>query len=147
MVAAEGQAFWRADAADGSPGAASALSAMLPFTRACVLEATRLYPAAPLLLRVALRDTSLGGVHIPAGSGIVASTVQIGRQPSIWVQADAFVPERFLPGHPLHRNAEAARAYLPFGAGPRSCVGQQLAVTLATLALAHAVMVAQGDDD
>ena len=111
----------------------------LGYTKAVVMEASRLYPAAPLLLRVALNDTSIGGYELPKGSGVVASTSLLGRHPSAWEQPEEFIPERFLPGHPLYRSAEAGKAYMSFGAGPRSCIGQQLAVAIASLALAWMV--------
>ena len=95
----------------------------LGYTKAVVMEASRLYPAAPLLLRVALNDTSIGGYELPKGSGVVASTSLLGRHPSAWEQPEEFIPERFLPGHPLYRSAEAGKAYMSFGAGPRSCIG------------------------
>ena len=90
-----------------------------------------------LLLRVALRDTTLDGVTIPQGSGLIASTAQLNQHPSAWQAAEDFLPERFIPGSPFYRDADAAKAYLSFGTGPRSCVGQQLAITVASLALAY----------
>ena len=122
--------------------AAVAQPAALAYTRAVLMEATRLYPAAPLLLRVALSDTTLGGVAVPRGSGVVASTAQLCRHPAAWEEPDAFVPERFLTGDARHRSADAAKAYVAFGAGPRSCIGQQLALTIASLALAWMVNAA-----
>ena len=109
----------------------------LPYTTAVLMETARLYPAAPLLLRVALSDTTLDGVAIPKGSGLVASTAQLNRSP-VWQDPEDFVPERFLAGHPDQRSAEASKAYLSFGAGPRSCVGQQLALAVSSMALAFA---------
>ena len=111
----------------------------LPYTRACVLEAARLYPAAPLLFRVAARNTSLCGTQVPAGSGLVASTLQLGRDGRIWADANEFIPERFLV-EGGRRDAGSSRAYLPFGTGPRSCIGQQLALTISTIALASMVI-------
>ena len=118
----------------------------LLYTRAVLQEATRLFPAAPLLLRVALEETSIGGVTIPSGSGLVASTAQLGRNPEAWEQPDEFVPERFIPGHPLYRSADGAKAYMAFGAGPRSCIGQQLALTISSLVLARMVFAAESDE-
>jgi hypothetical protein len=130
-----------AAAADARVAAFSAAAApsSLPWSRACLLEASRLHPAAPLLLRVALRDTTLGDVPIPQGSALVASTALLGRDAAVWEAPNAFMPERFVDGHePQERGAQAARAQLAsFGSGPRSCVGQQLALTLASLTLAH----------
>ena len=91
-------------------------------------------------------------MSIPAGSGIVASTTKLGRNPEAWADPEEFIPERFLVGHPAYRSAEAAKAYMAFGAGPRSCVGQQLALTIASLLLAHMALAASAagllrDDD
>ena len=133
-VAREGRDAEIAAAAQG----ATADSSELAFAKAVLQEATRLYPPAPLLLRVALTDTTLGGHVIPAGSGLVASTERLGRDPTAWgPDPDAFCPERFLPGHPSFRPPEAGRAYMAFGAGPRSCVGQQLALSVASQLLAR----------
>ena len=119
---------------------AVAKPASLAYTRAVLSETTRLYPAAPLLLRVALEDTRLGEAIVPKGSGLVASTRQLGRHVASWGEhADDFVPERFLPGDPLHRSSDAAKAYMAFGAGPRACIGQQLALTVGALLLASMV--------
>ena len=63
------------------------------------MEAARLFPAAPLILRVALRDTQLGGVEVPEGSGLVASTALLGRGEE-WDDPGDFLPERFIDGHP-----------------------------------------------
>ena len=85
------------------------------------------------------------GVPIPQGSGLVASTSQLGRDPTVWEQPDDFLPERFVPGHPAFRSAEAAKAYMAFGAGPRACIGQQLALTITSLVLARMVAVATAE--
>lgn len=149
-VADEAAALLGADASETPPAAGELAAAVaqpsaLAYTRAVLLEAARLYPAAPLLLRVALADTSVGGVPIPAGSGVVASTSQLGRHPSAWEAPDEFVPERFVAGHPAYRSAEAAKAYMAFGAGPRSCIGQQLALSVASLLLAQMVRAAAAE--
>jgi cytochrome P450 len=130
------------DPSDEALVAALSRPAALTYTRAVLMETARLFPAAPLLLRVANDDTTLGGRDVPAGSGIVTSTSQIGRDASCWDRPDDFIPGRFVPNDPAYRSAEASRAYLAFGAGPRSCIGQQLSLALATLALAHTVAAA-----
>ena len=94
-------------------------------------------------MRVAQSDTSLGGLHVPQGSAVVASPETLGRDPASWERPDDFVPERWLQGR-----APPTGAYLPFGAGPRACIGQQASLLVATLAIAHLVRSAHdGEDD
>ena len=124
-----------AEAADLSPeGAASAMAA-LPQTRAHVDETLRLYPPAFLIVREALGPDVIAGRSIEAGTVVSVSPWVLHRHRRLWRDPDAFDPSRFLPGA-----APPARySYLPFGAGPRVCVGAQFALTEATLALARLV--------
>jgi enediyne biosynthesis protein E7 len=89
-------------------------------TRAVFDETLRLYPSAWILGRRALGDDHVGGVDIPAGAAVTISPFLLHRHPKFWDDADAFRPHRFLPGgaRPAHRYA-----YIPFGAGPRYCIG------------------------
>jgi cytochrome P450 len=104
----------------------------LPYTRAVVSEALRLYPPAFVLTRVATADDAVGQARIRRGSLIMISPWVLHRHIGLWNNADAFVPSRFLgDAQPAHRFA-----YLPFGAGPRVCVGAQFATTEAMLVLA-----------
>ena len=118
--------------------AAMAAPTSLAYTRACVLETARLYPAAPLLLRVAREPSSIGDVRVAAGSGIVSSPVCLGRDPEVWAEPDEFRPERFLRGEGSDDGGggESSRGFVPFGSGPRYCVGRPLAVAISTLAIA-----------
>jgi len=105
----------------------------LPYTDAVVSEAMRLYPPAYALPRVARVDTELAGYPIAAGSQVVGWIWHAHHDPRWWGDAEVFRPERFLePTHPR-------RAYLPFGGGPRMCIGKgfatlELRLILATLA-------------
>lgn len=107
----------------------------LVWTRAVIEEAMRLYPPAPLIGRMARGADSLGGDRFPAGTSILISPWVLHRHARLWSNPDMFEPERFLPG----RREEISRfAYLPFGAGPRVCIGmgfamQEAVVVLATL--------------
>jgi cytochrome P450 len=105
----------------------------LPFTRAVVDEALRLYPPAWILTRKAAADDVLSGYRVPAGSLVLVSTWTLHRDPALWPQAGQFRPERWL-------GDEAQRAprwaYVPFGAGPRQCIGKDFALVEATLVLA-----------
>jgi cytochrome P450 len=105
----------------------------LPYARQVFEETLRLYPPAWLITRKALDRDELDGHAIPAGSLIIISPYAIHRRPDIWEQPDAFRPERFDP----RRSGGWPRfAYIPFGGGPRLCIGQGLALFEAHLILA-----------
>jgi cytochrome P450 len=94
------------------------------YTRQILEEAMRLYPPLWLMTRKALHDDQLGEYFVPAGTEIYVPMYFIQRNPALWDDADRFDPDRFDPArvssqHPL--------AQLPFGAGPRNCVGESLA--------------------
>jgi len=112
----------------------------LTYTRAVFEEALRLYPPAPAVQRRAVTATTLAGQPIPAGSIVVISIRNLHRHPECWHQPDQFEPDRFTTGT---QPAAHRLAYMPFGAGPRTCVGNQFAVVEAVLLLA---MIAQRYD-
>jgi len=102
----------------------------LLWTKACFEEAMRLYPPAWVLEREAVVDDELDGYRIPARSTIIFPVYLIHRDPRWWSQPDVFDPTRFLG----ERAAQSHRgAYLPFGAGRRSCVGAAFALVEAVL--------------
>jgi cytochrome P450 len=115
---------------DRSP-TASELISDLPYTTAVLKEAMRLYPAAPITGRRSLEDTTIGGYDIPAGSDVVLSVWSIHHRADIWPDPERFNPDRFL-GHPDIGRYE----WMPFGAGPRACIGQHFSMleSVATLA-------------
>jgi cytochrome P450 len=108
----------------------------LPYTRMVVDEALRLYPPAWGFSRQALADDQLGGFTLPRGWLAFVIPYVLHRLPAFWQNPDAFEPERFLP----ERSAARPKyVYIPFGAGPRQCIGSQFALieahlTVATLA-------------
>jgi cytochrome P450 len=118
----------------GPQGAAEALS-QLVYTRAVVHEALRLYPPAFTIVRQALAADEAGGVPIPAAGVVLISPWVLHRHRRLWAAPETFDPTRFLPGAP----APDRFAYLPFGIGPRVCVGAQFALTEAVLVLATLV--------
>ncbi|WVZ98486.1 hypothetical protein U9M48_043925 [Paspalum notatum var. saurae] len=95
-------------------------------------ETLRLYPPAVFINRTATRDIKLGKLDIPAGTRFDFPIVDIQRDPDVWgTDAEEFNPLRFADGKSYHLGA-----YLPFGIGPRICVGQNLAMVEAKVALA-----------
>lgn len=119
----------------GDDTVASALSGdRLALTRAVVEEAMRLYPPVPTLTRTALADDAVTGGPIPKGALVMIPPYVIHRHRRLWADADRFKPERFLPGA---REQIERFAFLPFGAGPRVCIGQQFAMVEAVLVLSR----------
>ncbi len=107
--------------------------ASLTTTRQVVQETMRLYPAAPLLLRTARRATTLGNVRLGAGASVYLPIYALHRHRSAWTTPELFDPARFSPERAQGRHRYA---YLPFGAGPRACMGATLAMTEAVVLLA-----------
>ncbi|MGB4068864.1 MAG: cytochrome P450 [Nitrospira sp.] len=91
----------------------------LPYTRAIFDESLRLYPPAPAVQRKALTSTTVGGLPLPAGALVLIGTYNLHRHPAFWPNPEQFMPERWL----ADERPAARYAYLPFGAGPRACVG------------------------
>jgi cytochrome P450 len=117
------------------PGSAHAALAGLVYARAVVNEALRLYPPAFTLVRQAITADRAGTVDIPAGSLVMIAPWVLHRHQVLWRDPDAFDPSRFMPDA-----APPARfAFMPFGAGPRVCVGAQFAMTEAVLVLASLI--------
>lgn len=92
----------------------------------------RLYPPVPLLSRQAIAPGRIAGRAVKPGTMVLVAPWLLHRKPSLWENADAFLPDRFLPGAPRpHRHA-----YIPFSVGPRVCTGQHLGLAEAILCLA-----------
>jgi cytochrome P450 len=108
-------------------------AAKLELTQRCLLEGMRLHPPAYITSRTAAEDTTIDGWDVPEGTVVTPVFSELHRNAAHWPDPDRFDPDRFLP------EAVAARdrfAYLPFGAGPRKCIGEHFAILEATLALA-----------
>lgn len=135
----------------------------LEYIKLIILEALRLYPQPPLLIRRSLRPDKLPGgcngakegYEIPAGTDIFVSVYNLHRSPYFWDRPNEFEPERFSvpkkdesiegwsgfdpdrsPGAMYPNEIIADFAFLPFGGGPRKCVGDQFALLESTVALA-----------
>lgn len=107
----------------------------LKFTRAVIDEALRLYPPAFLIARAATAPDSIAGLPVRRNDVILIAPWLLHRHEKLWRDPAAFIPARFMPpALPPDRFA-----YLPFGAGPRICIGAHFALVEATLALAALV--------
>jgi cytochrome P450 len=97
----------------------------LSFTQAVVNEALRLYPPAPFIGREAIGRDEVAGHKVDPGTQIVISPWIVHRHRLLWDEPDAFLPARFLHAGP---DQVARGAYIPFGLGPRICIGQGFAI-------------------
>lgn len=121
-----------ARACDVSPSSAGEALARLPLTRAVVEETLRLYPPAYMSARAVMDPHDLCGLPVRSGSLVLLPFCMLHRNPAFWASPSRFDPSRFL---------DAARpdrfTFLPFGAGPRVCIGAQLAIAESMLVLAR----------
>jgi cytochrome P450 len=106
---------------------------LLVYSEQVVKEAMRLYPPAYVLARKASRDTTIGRYSVPKGSEVVVWTYFTHRDPRFYPDPTAFRPERFAA---VEEAKLPKQAYLPFGAGPRACIGKMFAQVEATVVLA-----------
>jgi cytochrome P450 len=108
----------------------------LPIVAAALDEAMRLHPPAYTVGRQAMREVSIGGHRMPAGSTMVINIRGIHRRADYFPEPLAFRPERMFADA---KKARPRHHYLPFGAGPRVCIGQHFALLEGQLALATLV--------
>jgi cytochrome P450 len=108
----------------------------LTYTSMVIQEAMRLYPPVWILTRVAQAQDEIGGFGVPAGADVMVCPYTLHRHPGFWEAPERFDPERFKTDHPKTR---PQYAYIPFGAGPRFCVGNHLGMMEATIVLAMVV--------
>lgn len=108
----------------------------LRYTRQVLQESLRLCPPAAVGSRVTTRDVAVDGYRVPAGSTLMFSRMSVHRDSHLWPDPLRFDPERFAEQNSRHRDRWS---YTPFGAGPRSCIGDHFAMLEATLALATVV--------
>jgi len=105
----------------------------LGYTVAVLHEALRLCPPAPVVTRTATSDIDVDGYRVEAGTELMVGISAMHRDPALWDRPLDFDPDRFSPANSAGRDRWQ---YLPFGGGPRSCIGDHFAMLEATLALA-----------
>ena len=97
----------------------------LSYTKSVIQESMRLYPPIWIIERRVIAADSIGGFTLPAGSAVVVCPYALHRHPAFWQEPEKFDPSRFYAGVPA--------AYIPFGAGPRFCIGNEFAMLEAQL--------------
>ena len=105
----------------------------LPYTEMVVREAMRLYPPAAGFAREPIEDVTIGGYTVPRGSLVTVNTYALHRDPRFFEEPERFNPERFAAGW---EDRMPRYTYLPFGGGPRVCIGNGFAMMEARLILA-----------
>jgi len=120
------------------------LPRQLPYTLAAVQEALRLYPPVWFLGREAVSSTTVMGQPVSPGDIVLTSSYVIHRHPGHWNEPDQFRPERFLKQPAA---GSGSRMFMPFGIGPRTCVGRWLALYEMCLAVAALVQHHQLSSD
>jgi cytochrome P450 len=111
---------------------ADTLLPRLVYCRAVVDEVLRLYPPAFVIVRQAIEDDLIGGIVVPRGTLVLIAPWILHRHRRLWTDPDTFDPGRFLLG----KQRPNRFAYLPFGIGPRVCIGASFAITELQLMLA-----------
>jgi cytochrome P450 len=119
----------------GAPVTAAHLD-QLVLTRQVVMETMRLYPPAGAIGRIAVRDLSVGGLAVAANTLVLIPIYAIHRHRALWTSPEQFDPARFSPSATAERHRYA---YLPFGAGPHTCIGMNFALMEAIVILATLV--------
>jgi cytochrome P450 len=102
-------------------------------TRRALEESLRLYPPAWGFSRLALGDDEISGYRVPEGSIVFVIPFVVHRRPKLWPDPERFDPDRFAPER---ESARPRFAYIPFGGGPRGCIGTQFAMLEAMLIVA-----------
>ncbi|KAG5347831.1 C4G15 protein, partial [Acromyrmex charruanus] len=99
----------------------------MKYLERCLMETLRMYPPVPIIARTIKTDLKLvsGDYTIPAGSTVIVTTFKMHRQPHLYPNPEIFDPDNFLPEKTANRHYYA---FVPFSAGPRSCVGRKYAM-------------------
>ena len=105
----------------------------MPYARAIFRETLRLYPPITFMPRVALKPATVGGRRLRRGALVMIAPWTLHRHKAYWHDPDRFDPDRFLPEG---ESAQTPGAFIPFGAGPHTCVGAGFATAESILVLA-----------
>jgi cytochrome P450 len=132
-LAAQDRARTEAQDALGDRAATAADLPRLPYVAQVIDEALRLYPPAGFMARTAQAEDEIAGVPVKPGETVMIPVYAIHRHRLLWDDPDAFDPGRFAPDAAAGRHRAA---FLPFGAGPRICIGMGFATMEATIILA-----------
>ena len=121
----------------GAPGEARAATMddlkRLPYTAQVVKEVLRLYPAAPFYVRDTVRDTTITGRPVAAGTAIMLSPYYTHRHPDFWPDPERFDPDRW---EPARESAQHPTAFQPFASGERVCIGNHFSLLESHILLA-----------
>ncbi|XP_005094361.2 cytochrome P450 3A11 [Aplysia californica] len=105
----------------------------LPYIEMCMNEAMRMYPPGFILDRICDKEIEIQGIKIPAGMNVTFPVHAIHHDPELWSEPEKFDPERFTPENKAERHPYA---FLPFGQGPRNCIGMRLGLLEVKVAVA-----------
>ncbi|KAK3101224.1 hypothetical protein FSP39_001916 [Pinctada imbricata] len=108
----------------------------LTYLDLCVNEALRMYPPVLRLDRVCVEDAELGSYKVPRGTFVSVPVYAIHHDPSLWENPEEFIPERFLPEN---KKGHAQFQFIPFGSGPRNCIGMRLGLLEIKMAFVHVI--------
>jgi cytochrome P450 len=133
----EGRLHAEVDALPDGPWEAAVLD-RLTYTRAVIDECLRLYPPAWVMTRRSLSPDVLSGHSVPASTTLIMSPYLLHRDTALWEAPDRFDPNRFLSPK---RDLVDRSTYLPFGAGPRLCIGRELSLFEEPLIVARRFIV------
>lgn len=106
---------------------ADQLKSNMPWLNGCINETLRLWPAGGAQARMTKEDTIIDGYLCPKGSMVSLDIYALHRHEGIWPQPTEWLPERWLPDHQETLGPRKSNAFLPFGAGARTCIGRYLA--------------------
>lgn len=119
---------------DGLPDAEAA--DRLDLHRRVLMEAMRLFPPAPMIPRSVVAPVTVAGADLVPDDHVAVTTYPMHRRPDLWPEPGRFDPDRFLPERTAGRHRFA---WLPFGGGPRICIGMGFAMLEATIILSAVV--------
>ncbi|EDV28134.1 uncharacterized protein TRIADDRAFT_53411 [Trichoplax adhaerens] len=113
-----------------------------PYLRACIKESMRLYPVLINLSRIVKEDVVLSGYHVPANTPVITNIYEPFHNESIYPEPEIFKPERWIKGTHPESIGRAGFKFLPFGFGPRMCIGRRIAELEMHLLLAKTTVIA-----